>query len=274
MDFLKNKLFTIILVLCLVLTIFIGITANNKSNEGLFQGVITSAITPIQKQVYNAGQRIGNLFSFIKSISTLKKENTQLKAQVEELKLKLVDYQKIKAENEELNKMLQFKSDTNYNTVSANVIGKSGDNWFNIILIDVGLEDGIKKGQYVVAAEGLVGKIIEVNSKTSKVLTILDENFKIPVYINETNEDGLLVGENNNNFCKVAYLPSTTNTKPGNLVVTNNITYDIENIIPKGIIIGTVEKIEIEKVNLSNTAYIKPGVNFVKISKVQVIVNK
>lgn len=272
MDFLKNKLFTIILVLCLVLTIFIGITANNKSNEGLFQGVITSAITPIQKQVYNAGQRIGNLFSFIKSISTLKKENTQLKAQVEELKLKLVDYQKIKAENEELNKMLQFKNSDNYSVVSANVIGRVGDNWFNTIIIDVGNNEGIKKGQYVRAADGLVGKVIEVGLSSSKVMTILDDNLKIPVVVNETSDTGLLIGSSLDKVCKVSYLPNDTKADKGNLIITNNITTDSEVIVPSGVIVGTIESIDYDKINLSKVATIKPAVDFSRIKKVQVIV--
>ncbi|CDF58125.1 rod shape-determining protein MreC [Thermobrachium celere] len=272
MDFLKNKLLTIILVLCLVLTIFIGVTANNKNNEGFFQGVITSTIAPIQKQIYIAGQRITNIFSFIKSISTLRKENAELKSQVQDLKNKLVDYQKIKTENEEMRKLLQFRPDNNFKLISANVIGKVGDNWFNVLIIDAGQNDGVKKGCYVRAADGLVGKVIEVSSNTSKVMTILDENIKIPVVINETLEEGLLVGNNNSNTCKVSYLPNDTKSTVSNLVITSNITNNADVVVPSGIIVGTIEKIEYEKINLSKTAYIKPAVNFYKVTKVQVIV--
>lgn len=272
MDFLKNRLLTIILVLCLVLTIFIGITANNRSNEGAMQGVINSAIAPIQKQVYNAGQRIYNIFSFLSSISTLRKENIELKNQLQDLKLKLVDYERIKLENAELNKLLQYKNGGDFKYISANVIGKVGDNWFNIIILDVGSNDGVKKGCYVKAADGLVGKVIEVNSNTSKVMTILDENIKMPVTINETSDEGLLVGNNDDKLCKVAFLPSETKADKGNIVITSNITTSSDVLVPSGIIVGTIERIEYEKINLSKTAYIKPAVDFSKIRKVQVLV--
>ncbi|MBZ4662321.1 MAG: mreC [Caloramator sp.] len=272
MDFLKNRLLTIILVLCLVLTIFIGITANNRSNEGAIQGVISSAIAPIQKQVYNAGQRIYNIFSFLSSISTLRKENIELKSQLQDLKLKLIDYEKVKSENTELNKLLQYKNDNNFKYISANVVGRVGDNWFNVVILDVGSNDGVKKGCYVRAADGLVGKVVEVNATTSKVMTILDENLKMPVTINETGDDGLLIGSNNDNFCKIQFLPSETKADKGNIVITSNITTNADVLVPSGIIVGTIERIEYEKINLSKTAYIKPAVDFSKIRKVQVLV--
>ena len=70
MDFFKNKLLTIVLVLCLAFTIFIGLTASRKGNIGAVQNVVNSAIAPVQKYVYIAGQRVSNMFYFISSNST------------------------------------------------------------------------------------------------------------------------------------------------------------------------------------------------------------
>ncbi|WDC83863.1 hypothetical protein PL321_15530 [Caloramator sp. mosi_1] len=40
---------------------------------------------------------------------------------------------------------MQYKNDENFKYISANVIGKVGDNWFNIIILDVGINDGVKR---------------------------------------------------------------------------------------------------------------------------------
>lgn len=276
MDFLKNKLLTIVLVLCLAFTIFVGITANKKDNTGIIQGAITSTITPVQKYIYIAGQRINNMVYYISSITSLRKENLRLNLEIQNLDQKLIEYERYKRENEELMSLLNLKN-THQNTkfVSANVIGKVGENWFDIIIIDAGEDDGIKKGQYVIASQGLVGQVIEVNKNTSKVLTILDEKSNIPGKVSSTGEDGMVVGEGNSlkdKMCKIDYLPLETKAKPGDLIVTSNIINNEDILIPSDIQIGTIIKIEEEKSNLMNAAYIKPSVDFSKLQKVMVVI--
>lgn len=276
MDFLKNKLLTIVLVLCLAFTIFIGITANKKDNTGTIQEAITATIAPVQRYFYTAGQRISNIFYFISSISSTRKENTELKLEVEELRQKVIDYDRYKRENEEINNMLKFKnSHPELNLKGANVIGKVGDNWFNVLLLDVGEADGVYKDQYVINSQGLVGQVIETTSTTSKVITIIDEKANIPIKISSTGEDGMLTGVSANGSkseCKITYLPVDTKANVGDAVVTSNILKNENSVMPQDILIGFIERIEEEKPNLVKSAYIKPVVNFSRLEKVMVII--
>lgn len=276
MDFLKNKLLTIVLVLCLAFTIFVGFTASKKGNTGTIQEVLTSTIAPVQKYFYIAGQRISNIFYFITSISSTRKENTQLKLEVEELRKKLVGYDSFKRENEEINNMLNFKNSHPELTLKgANVIGKVGDNWFNIILLDVGELDGIHKDQYVINSQGLIGRVIETTSSTSKVITIIDEKANIPIKISSTGEVGMLTGVTSNGSkseCKITILPIDTKANIGDAVVTSNILNNENSVVPQDILIGFIERIEDEKPNLVKSAYIKPVVNFSRVEKVMVII--
>lgn len=276
MDFLKNKLLTIVLVLCLAFTIFIGITAGNKGNTGIIQNILTTGIKPLQKTFYIAGQRISNIFQFVSSFASLKKENDELKKEVEDLRLKLVDYDRLKKENEDLNKLLNFKnSNKNLKLLGANVIAKVGGEWFDILLIDVGSKDGVKKGQYVIAGNGFVGQVIEVNQNNSKVMTILDEMANIPAKVSSTEDIGLLTGIksiNKDKQCKINMLPYDTKAKEGDLVVTTNIISEDDSIIQNNILIGKITSIEEEKPSLTKVAYIKPEVDFKKLEKVMVII--
>lgn len=276
MDFLKNKLLTIVLVLCLAFTIFIGVTASKEDNTGTIQDAISATIAPVQKYFYTAGQRISNIFYFISSISSTRKENTALKSEVDELRQKLVDYDKYKRENEEINNMLKFKnSHPELNLKGANVIGKVGDNWFNVLLLDVGEVDGVYKDQYVINSQGLIGQIIETTSTTSKVITIIDEKANIPVKISSTGEDGMLSGVSSNGSkseCKITYLLVDTKANVGDAVVTSNILKNENSVMPQDILIGFIERIEDEKPNLVKSAYIKPVVNFSRVEKVMVII--
>lgn len=276
MDFLKNKLLTIVLVLCLAFTIFVGVSASKKGNFGTIQETITTAIAPVQKYFYTAGQRISNIFYFISSITSTRKENTELKQEVDGLRQKLVDYDKFKRENEEINNMLKFKNSHPELTLKgANVIGKVGENWFNVLLLDVGEADGVHKDQYVINSQGLIGQVIETTNSTSKVITIIDEKANIPIKISSTGEDGMLTGVSSNGSqseCKITYLPVDTKANVGDAVVTSNILKNESSVMPQDILIGFIDRIEDEKPNLVKSAYIKPVVNFSRLEKVMVII--
>lgn len=275
MNFMKNKLLTIVLVLCLVFTIFVGITANRKGNTGIFQQVVTSAVAPVQKYVYIAGQRVSNMAYFVSSIATTRKENIELKNKLEEMNLKLIDYEKYKRENTQLNELLGYKNNNKTTeSISATVIGKVGENWFKTIVIDVGKSKGVVKGEYVINGQGLIGVVSEVRYSTAIVTTILDERANIPGKITSNGDSGLVIGtdiDNKNRLCKINYLPPDTKTKVSDLVVTSNIITDKNSIVKENILIGTVTSVEEEKTNLIKAAYFKPAVDFMQLEKVLVI---
>jgi rod shape-determining protein MreC len=276
MDFFKNKLLTIVLVLCLAFTIFVGITANRGGNTGAMQQTITSTIAPIQKYLYLAGQRISNIFYFVSSIATTRTENLELKTEIQSLNQRLIEFERFKRENQELNNLLRFKNEhTDMNLVGANVIGKVGENWFNVIIIDRGEKDGIKKGQYVTAGQGYVGQILETSLYNSKIITILDEKANIPGRISSSGEEGLIMGASGSSkdkLCKIDFLPADTKTKQGDLVVTSNIITSEGTLTQDNLLIGTVIKVEENKSNLVKYAYVKPAVDFSKLENVMVIV--
>jgi rod shape-determining protein MreC len=276
MSFIKNKLLTIVLVLCLAFTIFVGMTANRQGNKGIIQDTITFTIKPIQKYIYAAGQRISNIFYFVTSITTTRRENIQLKNEIQMLNQKLIEYDKYKRENQELNLMLNFKnSHPELKLVGANVIGKVGENWFSIIVIDRGEDDGLKKGQYVISGQGYVGQIIETSKNISKVITVLDEKANIPGRVSSTGEEGLVTGVNGasrDRACKIDFLPLDSKAKKGDLVVTSNIVTDVNSLTQENILIGTITEVQEEKSNLIKFAYIKPAVDFSKLENVMVIV--
>lgn len=275
MNFFKNKLLTLVLVLCLVFTVFIGITANRNENSGLFQQLVTGAVSPLQRIVYVAGQRVSNMFYYVSSIATTRKENIELKSEIQNLNSKLVDFDRYKKENIELSSLLHFKnSNANLTYISATVVGKIGENWFNELMLDVGTKQGVKKGEYVVNGQGMIGEVQEVNQNSCKVVTILDDKANIPGKISSTGETGLITGSeyvSTNKSCKINYLPPDTKTKAGDLVVTSNIITYGNDLVQENLLIGTVTSVEEEKTNLIEAAYIKPAVDFSKLEKVMVI---
>lgn len=275
MDFLKNKLLTIVLVLCLAFTIFIGITAGRGGNTGTVQQIVNSAIAPVQKYVYAAGQRISNVFYYISSIAATRQENSELKAKVDELNKQLVDIDRYARENEQLNNLLKFKEEhSDLSTVGGNVIGRVGENWFQIIMLDIGENDGVKEGQYVVDGTALIGKIYETTATTSKVITVIDQNANIPAMIGSTGDTGVVSGIGDSGSeakCRMKYVPLTSTAKVGDAVVTSNVVSDDSYTVPSDILIGYIENIEDDEAKLMKVVYLNPVADLSRIEKVLVI---
>lgn len=275
MDFIKNKLLTIVLVLCLAFTIFIGITAGRDGNTGTIQQIVSGAIAPVQKYVYMAGQRISNVFYYVSSIASTRQENSDLKKNIDELNRKLVDNERYARENEQLNSLLKFKEEhVNISTVGGNVIGRVGENWFHIIILDVGENDGVKEGQYVVDGSALIGKIYETTATTSKVITVIDQVANIPAMIGSTGDTGVVSGMGDAGSeakCSMKYVPLTSTAKVGDAVVTSNVVSDENYTVPSDILIGYIDSIEDDEAKLMKVVYLNPVANLSRLEKVLVI---
>ncbi|HBM79454.1 MAG: rod shape-determining protein MreC [Clostridiales bacterium] len=270
---LQNRLLTIVIVLSLIFVVFIGLTATRSDRAGIFEGVVGDVLNPVQKYLYMGGQRINNFFEFIVNISSISKENESLKKKVTELQNSMADYETMKTENQKFKDMLKFRDENkSYSTVAANVIGKGSGNWFDIIIINKGTNQGIKKYYPVVAAQGLVGQVTKTGPNWSEVMSIVNESSRIRASLSRTDEQGIIQGMsavNGEKNCKIMYLKSDSDIKKGDSVVTSGMS----KFFPKNIMIGTIEDVSDDSNEFAKSAIIKPSVDFTKIREVFVVTN-
>ena len=76
---------------------------------------------------------------------------------------------------DQLNALKDWQAANSYSGISARVIGRDPNQWFNTVVIDQGMPAGVSKKQPVVTADGLVGRVILVTPLASQVLLITDE---------------------------------------------------------------------------------------------------
>ena len=76
----------------------------------------------------------------------------------------------------------------------AQVIGEDISNWARTIVIDKGSRSGLRHGMPVVAAEGVVGRVIKVAPNSSRVLLVTDASSAIAALIQRTRTRGVARG--------------------------------------------------------------------------------
>ncbi|MBI4227761.1 MAG: rod shape-determining protein MreC [Candidatus Omnitrophica bacterium] len=138
-----------------------------------------------------------------------------------------------------LRRLLQLAQDGARPTVAARVIGREATPWFRTLLVDHGRQHGIPEGAAVVVEHGLLGQILDAGPAVARVLLLTDPRFRVGALVQRSRAQGLALGTVGGR-CYVAYLTSDEAAHPGDLVVTSGIGGGI----PKGLVIGTVARVD------------------------------
>lgn len=183
---------------------------------------------------------------------SLVRENSSLKEQAALMALELSRMSEIVKENARLRGLAGFSKSLPYKSVLAEVIGRAPSSWSRVMIINKGARHGIKKHMAVCASKGLVGTIAETGIYTSKVMLLADPNSRIGVTLGETRQSGVLVGVGGY-ACKIIYLGMDEEVKIGEPVLTSGFG----EFLPKGINIGSVKDVGIDKIGFYTFAVIE-----------------
>jgi rod shape-determining protein MreC len=232
---------------------------------------IGAVITPMQRGVNTVGSFISDKFDNFKSIGDLLDENEELKEQVAVLSYENQLLLQEKFELDQLRELFELDQKyIDYPKVAARVISKDPQNWYNIFTVDKGTRDGIKEGMNIIAGNGLVGIITEVNYNYSIVRSIIDDVSSVSGEFTKTSELCIVNGDLqliDEGKIRVDLISKDAQINDGDEVVTSKIS---EDYLP-GILIGNVSDIELDPSNMTKTALLTPVVDFERLEEVLII---
>lgn len=189
----------------------------------------------------------------------IQKENTALKARLSGL-------DELVRENNRFEKLLNFKRQLVFSSVTANVVGRDPSDWNATLIVDRGSRDGIELGMPVVSAQGVVGKIAEVSEDKAKIMLLTDPSFSVTALVQRSRETGLVSGTLQG-FCRMRYLASGADIQVGDQVITSKLS----SSFPEGLLVGTVSEVFVRDNGLTVDGTIKPAVLASQIEEVLII---
>lgn len=269
MNFAKNKPLMITIVAAVILVLLMASTSASGAADKAATAV-GGIFVPLQTFFYNISDNIRHTFE--NEEQTDPAQTAQLASEIEQYKLQLINYEELKAENERLLAMLDYKEAHSESELKmSRVIGKDPGNWFEVFTIDIGASDGVEKDMAVITPDGLVGRIEEVGINHSKVMTVIDSRSRVPVIVERTRDVGVaggsLQGGDNYSQLSLNYLPLDSDIVMGDIVLTSGL----EGVFPRGLPVGTVISAEAEDSGVD--AVIEPMVDFRQIDEVFVIIS-
>jgi rod shape-determining protein MreC len=221
------------------------------------KGTVLTITYPIQYITYNVIEFVDGTITVIKDNKKLLEENKKLKSELDSVKFQLIELKNLENENLKLKELLKFiqelqeKTKKELSFVGGKVIGYSGDNWINSIIINVGKSSGIKEGDLVIADGYLVGIVSEVGQFSSSVLLVSNKNFKITCRTKKTREICFFQGVDNQTG-KLNFVKPEQDIRIGDIIETTDL--DGKH---SGIPIGVVKEVSYEEGNFFKDVKVK-----------------
>ena len=193
------------LIILAIFIFFLDVYGFNVVKKG--RGIINDVVFRVTYLVSSPSRFIPNLSKSFTSHLNLKEENEQLKQVIENYKSLDLNLEFLTNENKNLRKVLDAENviDKNH-IVLAKVLVDRNSPFLKSIIINKGTQSGIKKGMPVSQDGYLIGRIVETNYLSSRVLLLTDLNSRIPVTFGADNSQAILTGSGTKNP-KLEYLP-------------------------------------------------------------------
>ena len=230
----KQKFSLFVLIILSIIFIYVETIEARPLNylrsflkDTIYRGaLIVSTPTKVFSNLTDYAKEHVNLYS---NYSQLKKENEKLKNNISETNF-------LELENTQLRKLIEEQVASGFNLVSARVMLDKQSPYLNSFIINIGGNKGIKNGMAALDGKNFIGRIVDVNFFSSRVLLVSDLNSKISVLVEPSAHHAILTGHGINKLT-LEYLPEKHTIQNGDKVYTSGK----EGIFSPGIPIGEVK---------------------------------
>ena len=232
----KFSLFTLLIISTLVLSL-----------EYFKSGPVDTFRSITKDIIFKGSFFISEPFVYIKKNYYNLKDHLAMYEDYNDLKNKDYDLAKLlhenkfyKSENDRLKKLINEENIISDEILISKVLLDQQSPYLKSVIVNKGFKHGIKLGVAVKEKYYFIGKIINVNFLTSRILLASDLNSKIPVIIEPSGTNAILSGQGYNDYAALEFLPKMKKIKEGDIVYTSGV----DDIIPQAIPIGKVIEIE------------------------------
>ncbi|ANY72391.1 rod shape-determining protein MreC [Paenibacillus ihbetae] len=268
---LGNKRLFIMLIGLVAFIAIMGFTLGPRASLSWPEKFVKDTVGFVQSVFYKPAAYIAGFFEDVRNMKAIYEENEELRRAVAQYSRESANYNTMKAKYERLRDNLRFtqnqKNRDKYDYRTAEVISVNSDPNNRTLVVNLGERDGIRPNMSVTTVDGMVGIVSNVSNFTStvKLLTTMDAQDPNPQPISVT-----AIGKEDKTFGIVETYDEKTNTllmtriaeddpiKEGDKIISSGAG----GVIPPGLIIGTVDSVQISQFGQSKTATITPAAKF------------
>ena len=221
------------------------------------KGVVRDGISPLQAVLRGGVRELRDIVRYIRGIRDMALENRALSEEIVYLRGEVRMAHELERDNQMLRDQLGFVQRFPNKLISCEVIGRDSTGWWQTVRLDKGALAGVAEGRAVITTDGLIGRTVAVSDRTADVLLLSDPACKVSVRLARSGVFGVVAGlgkkPGEQPACRMDYLSQTADVQEGDEVVTSGMG----GLFPKGLLVGTVEKVELNEAGLYRTAWVR-----------------
>lgn len=260
---------TMLLVLLLVISLVLVVVYAREGEEGPLHTIqdSTSALSSPLSSIGAASSSLAaSATASLEDLTADGQTMNQLQESNATLSQMVVELEEYRQEANRLESLIGLHDAYGFTSVAARVTGYSSDSYNRIITIDVGSASGVTEGLPVMGTTGVVGQVISVSTYSSQVRLLNDAQSGVAVMLQLSRSEGILSGSVEG----VLYLEGVdegVEVTEGEAVITSGLGGGYF----RGLVIGTVSKVEQRQGDATRTIVITPNASFDNISEVLVV---
>ena len=257
------------LFLAFILGHLVLISSHVNVNRGIrtLEVVTFGLFTEIQRVVSSLFVGVGYMWEGYVELRGLRIENNTLQQQVETLQVQIQEQRALVQRTQSLQDLLDLRKESALPTMSARVIAIDAIPWFRTITIDRGVDDGVNSDHAVIAATGVVGRVVgQPTARAARIQLLIDRNAAAGAMIERTRARGVVMGTDNDLLLGMEYVLNLEDVQMGDTVSTSGI----DGIYPAGFVIGHIGFVE-DGVGLYKTIRVVPSVDFAELEHVLIV---
>jgi rod shape-determining protein MreC len=236
------------------------------SDQSVLRTWLIAIYTPFLKGGNWVISKASGAVSDYTSLKGARDENKSLREQVEQLTEGLALAREQAAQDSQIRSAYGVPAQSDYHKIAANVIARDASIWFRRLTIDRGTNDGVKMSMPVATAGGIVGRVVALGPNFAEVQLITDRHAGAGAMLQKSRDMGVVHGMDNGK-CELREIPSGRDVQVGDVVESTGL----DAIYPKGLVIGTIERVEDDPNAPWHRLIVQPGAPLDRLEYVMVL---
>ncbi|EEL32497.1 Rod shape-determining protein MreC [Bacillus cereus Rock3-28] len=239
----------------------IGISLKERNSLTWPEQFVKDTVGVVERVFQKPAKYVAGFFENVEDVKRTYEENKELKAKIDNYASLSVKMKQLEDDNNKLRQLTEKKElPSDFSEIPATVVSRNPDKWYDLIGIDKGAQQGIKKDMAVMTSKGLVGRVKSVSQFTSSVelLSSMSRTNRVSAVVHgNENIFGLIEGyDKEKKLLLFTKIGSDAPVAKGQMVVTSGLGGEI---FPKGLEIGEIVDVQPDAYGLTKTAYVKPA---------------
>ena len=272
-NFLKNNGLWVLFAAA-VISVALALVSVFSNTSSPMTNLVNTIASPFRTAYTAVAEWFIDKQNYYRDNTAMEEEIAQLRREIAQMEADVRQGRKHSEENQRLRSvrgLQETRPDLTSDIVLADVTEHAVTNWAATLTISQGTADGLEVGDCVIDETGaIVGTISEVGLNWATIMTLVDTETSLGAQVFRTGDLGVaqgnfsLMGENR---LRLDYLPADCDLLGGDLVVTSGLG----GFYPAGLVIGSVEELQMDDSGASSYAILAPAVEFSELQQVVVL---